>query len=66
MIQYHYIFSTALTLGAGVQWHEAYDAAKSHERSLVGGVSRGGSVGAAGGWILGNVFLQALLIFNEA
>lgn len=44
---------TALTLGAGVQWHEAYDAAESHGRYLVGGVSRGGSVGAAGGWISG-------------
>ncbi|KAK2463988.1 hypothetical protein APHAL10511_004039 [Amanita phalloides] len=43
----------ALTLGAGVQWHEAYAAAESHGRIVVGGVSQGGSVGAAGGWIQG-------------
>ncbi|KAK2462839.1 hypothetical protein APHAL10511_005151 [Amanita phalloides] len=43
----------ALTLGAGVQWHEAYAAAESHRRIVVGGASSGGSVGAAGGWIQG-------------
>ncbi|KAL0579405.1 hypothetical protein V5O48_002576 [Marasmius crinis-equi] len=42
-----------LTLGAGVQWHEAYDAAEQHGRFVVGGISVGGSVGAAGGWVLG-------------
>ena len=40
-------------MGAGVQWHEAYDAAYEHDRVLVGGASPGGSNGAAGGWILG-------------
>ena len=43
----------AITLGAGVQWHEAYDAVESQGRALVGGISAGGSVGAAGGWVLG-------------
>ena len=41
------------TLGAGVQWFEAYDAAKTHNRVLVGGFSPRGSVGAAGGWLQG-------------
>ncbi|KAH7930955.1 FAD-binding domain-containing protein [Leucogyrophana mollusca] len=45
--------STAITLGAGVQWHEAYDAANAQGQILVGGASAGGSVGAAGGWLLG-------------
>ncbi|KAJ2912752.1 hypothetical protein MD484_g7668, partial [Candolleomyces efflorescens] len=43
----------AITLGAGVQWGEAYSAAHARNRLIVGGVSKGGSVGAAGGWILG-------------
>ncbi|KAI3596663.1 fad binding domain-containing protein [Moniliophthora roreri] len=43
----------ALTLGSGVQWHEVYDAAEQNGRVVVGGLSAGGSVGAAGGWILG-------------
>ncbi|KAF8340248.1 hypothetical protein F5887DRAFT_1062652 [Amanita rubescens] len=43
----------ALTLGAGVQWFEAYDAANTNNRTIVGGLSIGGSVGAAGGWIQG-------------
>lgn len=43
----------AMTLGAGVQWHEAYDAVQAQGRVLVGGASAGGSVGAAGGWLLG-------------
>ena len=43
----------AMTLESGVQWHEAYDAVESHGRDLVGGISFRGSVGAAGGWILG-------------
>jgi FAD/FMN-containing dehydrogenase len=43
----------AITLGAGVQWFEAYDAIQTHGRVLVGGISLGGSVGAAGGWLLG-------------
>ncbi|KAK7024262.1 hypothetical protein VNI00_016479 [Paramarasmius palmivorus] len=43
----------ALTFEAGVQWHEAYDAAEQNGRVIVGGLSAGGSVGAAGGWVLG-------------
>jgi hypothetical protein len=43
----------AMTLGAGVQWHEAYDAVQAQGRVLVGGISIGGSVGAAGGWVQG-------------
>jgi FAD/FMN-containing dehydrogenase len=42
-----------MTLSAGVQWHEAYDAVQAQGRVLVGGLSAGGSVGAAGGWLLG-------------
>jgi hypothetical protein len=43
----------AITLGAGVQWHEAYDFANQHGRVLVGGISAKGSVGSAGGWVMG-------------
>ena len=43
----------AITFGAGVQWAEAYAAANASGRFMLGGVSPGGSVGAAGGWILG-------------
>ncbi|KAM6494766.1 FAD binding domain containing protein [Amanita muscaria] len=38
----------ALTVGAGVQWNEAYAAADTHGRSIVGGDCP--SVGAGGGW----------------
>ena len=47
------IRTTALTLDAGVQWYEAYVAANSYNRTIVGGISDGGSVGAAGGWVQG-------------
>ena len=43
----------AVTLGAGVQWHEAYDFVQKQGRSILGGVSGGGTVGAAGGWVMG-------------
>ncbi|KAH7914858.1 hypothetical protein BJ138DRAFT_1143106 [Hygrophoropsis aurantiaca] len=43
----------ALTVTAGVQWYEAYDAIQAQGRMMVGGVSVGGSVGASGGWVLG-------------
>jgi hypothetical protein len=42
-----------LTLEAGVQWFEAYQAARQRNRVIVGGVSASGSVGAAGGWLQG-------------
>jgi len=38
----------AVTLGAGVQWHEAYDAIEVYDLLVVGEHSIGGSVGAAG------------------
>ena len=44
---------SAVTFGAGVQWHEAYDFAQEQGRFIVGGVSLGASVGAAGGWVMG-------------
>ena len=43
--------TSVLTFGAGVQWFEAYEAAKQHNRAIVGGASQ--SVGAAGGWLTG-------------
>jgi hypothetical protein len=46
-------FTSALTLGAGVQWGGAYEAARANNRFVIGGLSAEGSVGAAGGWILG-------------
>ena len=49
----HPAMFTAVTLGAGVQWHEAYDAVNQYGRMMVGGASLGGSVGAAGGWLQG-------------
>jgi len=49
----HLAMFTAVTLGAGVQWHEAYDAVNQYDRMMVGGASLGGSVGAAGGWLQG-------------
>lgn len=45
--------TVVMTLGAGVQWQEAYDFAFARQRDLVGGLSAGGSVGAAGGWLQG-------------
>ncbi|KAI0777630.1 hypothetical protein BD413DRAFT_490599 [Trametes elegans] len=53
-------FEHALTLHAGVQWHEAYAAADAAGRILAGGFSDGGSVGAAGGWLLGGGHSLAL------
>ncbi|KIL60350.1 hypothetical protein M378DRAFT_168232 [Amanita muscaria Koide BX008] len=41
----------ALTVGAGVQWNEAYAAADAHGRAIVGGSCP--SVGTTGGWIQG-------------
>jgi hypothetical protein len=34
-------------------WDTAYNAAQAHGRVLVGGLSGQGTVGAAGGWLLG-------------
>ncbi|KAI0669873.1 FAD-binding domain-containing protein [Trametes maxima] len=46
-------YDYSITLGAGVQWQEAYEAVDAKNRVLVGGLAPGGTVGAAGGWILG-------------
>ncbi|KAJ3570977.1 hypothetical protein NP233_g4058 [Leucocoprinus birnbaumii] len=43
----------AFTVGAGVQWSEAYEAAREQQRFIVGGLSSDMSNGAAGGWIMG-------------
>ncbi|KAJ7596506.1 FAD binding domain-containing protein [Mycena floridula] len=40
-----------MTLGAGVQWIEAYSYAEEHNVTIVGGTDR--SVGASGGWLQG-------------
>ena len=45
--------TSAFTFAAGVQWFEAYAAAKDRNRVIVGGFSARGSVGAAGGWLCG-------------
>jgi len=45
--------ASAFTFAAGVQWLEAYEAAKQHNRVIVGGFSMRGSVSAAGGWVSG-------------
>ena len=44
---------SAVTLGAGVQWHEAYDFAQKQGQSIVGGLDGNGSIGAVGGWVMG-------------
>ncbi|GAC75285.1 hypothetical protein PANT_14d00123 [Moesziomyces antarcticus T-34] len=44
-------FSGAITLGAGVQWADAYKFASEHRRHIVGGAST--TVGAAGGYLQG-------------
>ncbi|KAJ7170771.1 hypothetical protein C8R43DRAFT_1059439 [Mycena crocata] len=43
----------AVTIGAGVQWGTVYALADQHNRLVPGGFSPGGTVGAAGGWLLG-------------
>ncbi|KAF5343248.1 hypothetical protein D9758_013433 [Tetrapyrgos nigripes] len=43
----------AVTLGAGVNWSTAYKSTDDHNRSVVGGLSPMGTVGAAAGWPLG-------------
>ena len=44
-------YLSAVTLGAGVQWGEAYDFARKQGRFVVGGTSA--SVGSSGGWVMG-------------
>jgi hypothetical protein len=45
--------NVAVTAGSGVQWSELYGAVAAQNRSIGGGFSPGGTVGAAGGWVLG-------------
>ena len=48
----HYLsYISAITVGAGTQWHDAYDFAQKQGRVIVGAGSA--SVGAAGGWVMG-------------
>lgn len=42
-----------MTLQPGVQWSEIYEQADQHNRSIAGGFSLDGTVGAAGGWPVG-------------
>ncbi|KAJ6561924.1 hypothetical protein B0H19DRAFT_1143029 [Mycena capillaripes] len=41
----------ALTVGAGVQWQQAYQFADAHNFTIVGGTDR--TVGVSGGWVQG-------------
>ena len=43
--------AAVFTFAAGVQWFEAYEAARQHNREIVGASRL--SVGAAGGWLAG-------------
>jgi len=43
--------TAVFTFAAGVQWFEAYEAAKKHDRKIIG--AGGTSVGTAGGWLAG-------------
>ncbi|KAI0635699.1 FAD-binding domain-containing protein [Trametes polyzona] len=46
-------YEDAITVGAGVRWHDAWAAAKAAGRIMVSPPTAGGSVGSAGGWMLG-------------
>jgi len=52
LIHVHMLIS-AVTFGAGVQWHEAYDYVEEQGQFIVGVLAQGGSVGSAGGWVMG-------------
>ena len=47
------IVTSVFTFGAGVQWFEAYEAARERNVLIVGGFSPAGSIGVAGGWLSG-------------
>ncbi|PIL35785.1 hypothetical protein GSI_02515 [Ganoderma sinense ZZ0214-1] len=51
----------AVTVAAGVQWHEVYSKLDDVKRMMVGGVTNGGSVGAAG---VDNVLEFAVVLSN--
>jgi len=42
-----------VTIGAGVNWAQAYDAVAVRDKVIVGGIGAGGTVGAGGGWPMG-------------
>ncbi|KAF8918433.1 FAD-binding domain-containing protein [Mucidula mucida] len=48
----------AVTIGAGVQWYEAYAFAEANNITLVGGTDR--SVGASGGWLMASSLLSSV------
>ncbi|KAI0698162.1 hypothetical protein BC835DRAFT_1405494 [Cytidiella melzeri] len=43
----------AVTIQPGVEWIQLYELADQHNRSIAGGFSVGGTVGAGGGWPVG-------------
>jgi len=45
--------TSVFTFGAGVQWFEAYEAARQRNRVMVGGICSGGSIAVGGGWLAG-------------
>ena len=51
LVEAHFPIIIAVTVGAGVQWHEAYETVNQFGRMMVGGSV--GSIGAAGGWLQG-------------
>ena len=51
-VEAHFLMTIAVTVSAGVQWQEAYEAVNQFGRMVVGGTG-GGSIGAAGGWLQG-------------
>jgi len=48
-----HILVSAVIFCAGVQWREAYDYVEEQGRFIVGVLAQGGSVGSAGGWVMG-------------
>ena len=52
-LDFNFVITIAVTIGAGVQWGTIYALADDHNRSIAGGFSVEGSVGAAAGWVLG-------------
>ncbi|KAF5350794.1 hypothetical protein D9758_010350 [Tetrapyrgos nigripes] len=54
----------AMTMAAGVDWKQAYESIDKVNRSVVGGLSPEGTVGAAGGWQLGTGQSMASPIFG--
>lgn len=49
----HAFCAAAVTIGSGVQWGDLYREVDAQNRSIAGGFSDRGTVGAGGGWPLG-------------